>query len=53
MLMDGFELMKKEAGAHPNDRILQKLMWHKNFVNSELDRKNEKTDLKYRLIWDK
>ena len=53
MLMDGFELMKKEAGVHPNDRILQKLIWHKNFVNSELDRKNEKTDLKYRLIWDK
>ena len=52
MLMNGFELMKKEAGDNPSDRILQKLMWHKNFVNSELDRKNEKNDLKYRLFLD-
>ena len=51
-LMNGFELMKKEAGAKPNDRILQKLMWHKNFVNSELDRKNEKGQKKYRLYYE-
>ena len=49
ILMNGFELMKKEAGPNPSDRILQKLMWHKNFVNSELDRKNEKGQKKYRL----
>ena len=47
--MNGFELMKKEAGPDPSDRILQKLMWHMNFVNSELDRKNEKGQKKYRL----
>ena len=52
MLMNGFELMKQEAGATPNDRILQKLIWHKNFVNSELDRKNEKGQKKYRLHYE-
>lgn len=52
MLMNGFEIMKKEVGSHPNDRVLQKLIWHKNFINAELDRKNEKKDDKYRLILD-
>lgn len=40
-LMRGFERMKKEAGAHPDARVLQKLMWHKNFVNRELDAKGQ------------
>ena len=48
-LMLGFELMKADAGTAPNDRILQKLIWHKNFVNNELDLKNEKGEEKYRL----
>ncbi len=48
-LMRGFELMKADAGATPNDRVLQKLIWHKNFVNNELDLKNEKGEEKYRL----
>ena len=47
--MRGFELMKADAGAAPNDRVLQKLIWHKNFVNNELDFKNEKGEEKYRL----
>lgn len=49
MLMNGFELMKKEAGSMPNDKVLQKLLWHKNFVNKELDNKNEKGQKKFRL----
>lgn len=49
MLMKGFELMKKEAGDNPNDKVLQKLIWHKNFINQELDKKNEKGQAKFRL----
>lgn len=49
MLMNGFELMKKEAGDTPNDKVLQKLIWHQNFVNKELDNKNEKGQKKFRL----
>ena len=49
MLMNGFELMKKEAGSTPNDKVLQKLIWHQNFVNKELDSKNEKGQRKFRL----
>ena len=49
MLVKGFELMKKEAGNTPNDKVLQKLIWHKNFVNKELDDKNEKGQKEFRL----
>ncbi len=49
MLMEGFEIMKNEAGSSPSDRVTQKLIWHKNFVNNELDIKNEKGEKKYRL----
>lgn len=49
---DGFEKMKSEArntnGQYP-DRIYQKLYWHMNYINSELDKKNERKDRKYRL----
>ncbi len=49
MLMNGFELMKTEVGDNPNDKVLQKLIWHKNFVNKELDNKNEKGQKSFRL----
>ena len=49
MLMQGFEIMKKEVGYTYNERLKQKFLWHMKFVNDELDRKNEKKDIKYRL----
>ena len=53
MLMKGFEIIKNEAGSSPNDKVRQKLIWHKNFVNNELDIKNEKGERKYRLHYEK
>jgi hypothetical protein len=49
MLMNGFELMKEEIGGRWDERMQQKFSWHMNYINSELDRKNEKKDKKYRL----
>ena len=49
MLMNGFELMKEELRGCWNERMRQKFSWHMNYINSELDRKNEKKDKKYRL----
>lgn len=47
-----FENMKagarKADGTYP-DKVLQKLSWHMNYINTELDKKNEKKDRKYRL----
>lgn len=47
-----FENMKDEArkadGTYP-DKVFQKLYWHMNYINTELDKKNEKQDRKYRL----
>lgn len=52
IVTDGFEKIKSEArradGTY-SDRIYQKLYWHMNYINSELDRKNERKDKKYRL----
>jgi len=31
------------------DRIYQKLIWHMNYINCELDKKKERKDKKYRL----
>ena len=49
---NGFEKMKKEAkkpnGSYP-DRVYQKLVWHMNYINHQLDIKNEHRDKKYRL----
>lgn len=53
MLMEEFEIMKSEAGPSPNDKVRQKLIWHKNFVNNELDIKNEKSKKKFRLHYGK
>jgi len=49
MLMNGFNLIKKDIEKITDDKIYQKLSWHMNFVNSELNRKNEIEDRKYRL----
>lgn len=49
MLMNGFYIMQKEAGNVIDEKTYQKFSWHMNFVNSELDRKNERKDRKYRL----
>ncbi len=48
-LMNGFKLMKEEIGVSWDERMQQKFSWHMNYINSELDRKNEKRDKKYRL----
>lgn len=42
MLMNGFELMKEELGGRWDEKMRQKFSWHMNYINSELDRKNEK-----------
>lgn len=49
MLMNGFRVMQDEVGNDIDEKTYQKFSWHMNFVNSELDRKNEKKDRKYRL----
>jgi hypothetical protein len=51
MLMDGFELMQKEIGFIHNKKMRQKFSWHMNYINSELDRKNERKDKNYRLTF--
>ena len=52
IVCNAFEKMKEEArlpnGTYP-DKVYQKLYWHMQYVNSELNRKNEKSDRKYRL----
>lgn len=49
MLMKGFQIMQEEAGKNIDEKMYQKFCWHMNFVNAELDRKNEKKDREYRL----
>ena len=49
MLMNGFHIMQGEVGNSIDEKTYQKFSWHMKFVNSELDRKNEKKDKKYRL----
>ena len=49
MLMNGFQIMQEEAGIKIDEKLYQKFSWHMNFVNAELDGKNEKKDRKYRL----
>lgn len=48
-LKNGFQMMLDELNGRYSERIYQKLCWHMNYVNRELDRKNEKKDKKYRL----
>lgn len=49
MLMEGFEMMKKEIGHKFDEKLMQKFYWHMTFINKELDKKNEEKDKKYRL----
>lgn len=49
LLKEGFEMMKKEVNYCYDEKMYQKFCWHMNFVNAELDRKNEKQDKKFRL----
>lgn len=49
MLMNGFQIMQEEGSINIDEKLYQKFSWHMNFVNAELDRKNEKQDKKYRL----
>jgi hypothetical protein len=52
IVKNGFELMKAEArkpyGTY-SDRVYQKLYWHMEYVNRELNRKDERKDRYYRL----
>ena len=49
LLMDGFFMMQDDLQGKFSDRIYQNLCWHMNYVNSELDKKNERGESKYRL----
>lgn len=49
LLMNGFYIMQEELNGVISPKIRQKLSWHMNYINNELDYKNEKKDLKYRL----
>ena len=48
-LMNGFQMMQKEVRGGIDKKTYQKFSWHMNFVNSELDKKNERKDRQYRL----
>lgn len=48
-LKNGFEKMKQELDGKMDDKTRQKMIWHRNFVNAELDRKDEIQDRLYRL----
>jgi hypothetical protein len=49
LLMNGFTLMQDEIEGKLTESIYQKLCWHMNYVNKELEKKNEKRERKYRL----
>lgn len=49
LLMNGFTMMQDELEGKLTESIYQKLCWHMNYVNKELDKKNEKGEKKYRL----
>jgi hypothetical protein len=49
---NAFEKIKAEARKPDGsylDKTHQKLVWHMNYINGELDKKNERKDKKYRL----
>ncbi len=55
IVKNGFEMMKKEAqkpDGRYSDKVYQKLFWHKNYINCELDNKREKPDKGIRLFLD-
>jgi len=45
----GFDLIQQNCNYSINDRVYQKLCWHMNFINDELNAKNEKKDRSHRL----
>lgn len=49
MLMNGFNIMQDELSGKYTERVYQKFCWHMNYVNRELDKKNERQDRKFRL----
>lgn len=42
MLSSGFEMIQENNLLYRNERIYQKLYWHMEFINRELDRKMSK-----------
>jgi len=51
-LKNGFKLMLDELKGTYSERVYQKLCWHMNYINRELDKKNERGESKYRLSID-
>lgn len=51
-LKNGFKLMLDELNGTYSERVYQKLCWHMNYTNRELDKKNERGESKYRLSID-
>lgn len=52
IVKNGFEKIKDEvrkADGSYTDRIYQKLVWHMNYINCELEKKKERKDKKFRL----
>jgi len=49
LLRNGFKMMKNELDGKLSESIYQKLCWHMNYVNKELDKKNEEGEKQYRL----
>jgi len=49
LLMNGFQMMQDELNGKYSEHVYQKLYWHMNYVNRELDKKNERGEKKYRL----
>lgn len=51
-VFEAFEIMKSEAqlsdGSYP-ESIFQKLNWHMQYINSQLEKKDEKGEKKFRL----
>ncbi|BAK44745.1 hypothetical protein [Eggerthella sp. YY7918] len=45
ILAAGFERMKHEVGTNIPPKVLQKLKWHMNYANRELEKKDEKARL--------
>ena len=49
MLMNGFNMIQDELSGKYAERVYPKYCWHMNYVNRELDKKNERKDRKFRL----
>lgn len=49
LLMNGFTIMQDELEGKFTENMYQKLSWHMNYVNNELNKKNEKGEKTFRL----